>query len=149
QVLEFNARFGDPESQALLVRLETDLVQIMNSVVEGTLEEEEITWSQDAAVCVILASGGYPKSFQTDYPISGLERVPGEVMVFHSGTTRKDGALFTAGGRVLGVTARGETLEKAIEKAYGACEQIVFPQRHFRIDIAWRALHRDRLGKGL
>jgi phosphoribosylamine--glycine ligase len=149
KVLEFNARFGDPESQSVLVRLETDLVQIMNSVVEGTLEEEEITWSPDAAVCVILSSGGYPKSFQTDYPISGLERVPGEVMVFHSGTTRKDGALFTAGGRVLGVTARGETLEKAIEKAYGACEQIVFPQRHFRIDIAWRALHRDRLGKGL
>ena len=93
QVLEFNARFGDPESQALLVRLETDLVQIMNGAMEGKLEELEISWSPEAAVCVILASGGYPRSFQTGYPIFGLEQVPEEVLVFHSGNKRENGTL--------------------------------------------------------
>ncbi len=107
QVLEFNARFGDPETQAILVRLESDLVDALEACIDGRLAETELRWSQGASACVVASSAGYPGSYKTGFPITGLEdaaRVPG-VQVFHSGTAQSDGKLLTAGGRVLGVTA--------------------------------------------
>ncbi len=112
QVLEFNARFGDPETQAILMRLESDLVEAMEACVEGRLSDTELRWAPGASACVIASSGGYPGSYKTGFPIKGLEaagRVPG-VQVFHSGTAVKDGEIVTNGGRVLGVTAVGDGL---------------------------------------
>ncbi|AEG15273.1 Phosphoribosylamine--glycine ligase [Desulfofundulus kuznetsovii DSM 6115] len=140
KVLEFNARFGDPEAQPVLMLLETDLVEIIEAVLSGRLAEKEIRWRPGAAVCVVLASGGYPGPYRKGYPISGLDRVPPDVMVFHAGTALEDGRLVTAGGRVLGVTAAAETIPAAIEKAYAAVEQIHFEGMHYRRDIGRKAL---------
>ncbi|NHM28277.1 phosphoribosylamine--glycine ligase [Desulfofundulus sp. TPOSR] len=140
KVLEFNARFGDPEAQPVLILLETDLVEIIEAVLSGRLAEKEIRWRPGAAVCVVLASGGYPGPYRKGYPISGLDRVPPDVMVFHAGTALEDGRLVTAGGRVLGVTAAAETIPAAIEKAYAAVEQIHFEGMHYRRDIGRKAL---------
>jgi phosphoribosylamine--glycine ligase len=146
QVLEFNARFGDPETQAILMRLESDLVEAMEACVEGRLSDTELRWTPGAAACVVASSGGYPGSYKTGFPILGLEeaaRVPG-VQVFHSGTSVKGGEVVTAGGRVLGVTAVGDGLEKALAGAYQALGEIRFEGMYYRRDIAHRALRRSR-----
>lgn len=138
RVLEFNCRFGDPETQVLLPLLETDLVEIFLACLEGRLDRIEIRWRPEHTVCVVLASAGYPGHYETGYAITGIEQaeaLPG-VLVFHAGTAFKEGKLVTAGGRVLAVTACAPTLELARERAYAAAECIRFPGRHFRRDIA-------------
>jgi phosphoribosylamine---glycine ligase len=145
QVLEFNARFGDPETQAILMRLESDLVEAMEACVEGRLSDTELRWSPGAAVCVIASSGGYPGAYKTGFPITGLEeagRIP-RVQVFHSGTAVKGGEVVTSGGRVLGVTAVGDSLEQALASAYQALGEIRFEGIYHRRDIAHRALRRS------
>ncbi|UWZ85991.1 phosphoribosylamine--glycine ligase [Occallatibacter riparius] len=146
QVLEFNARFGDPETQAILMRLESDLVEALEACVEGRLSDTELRWSAGASACVIASSGGYPGAYKTGFTITGLEaaaRIPG-VQVFHSGTAVKDGQVVTSGGRVLGVTAVGEGLEQALASAYQALGEIRFEGMYYRRDIAHRALRRSR-----
>ncbi|MGI6577484.1 MAG: phosphoribosylamine--glycine ligase [Eubacteriales bacterium] len=134
KVIEYNARFGDPETQAVLVRLESDLFEIMSAVVEGTLENVKVKWSPKAACCVVLASGGYPAGYKTGYKISGLENSSG--IIFHAGTKKiVDGSYVTAGGRVLGITALGDTLNDAVGAAYEAVQPISFEAMHFRRDI--------------
>jgi phosphoribosylamine--glycine ligase len=136
QVLEYNSRFGDPEAQALLPRLKTDLLQIVQACIEGSLAEIRVEWENNASVCVVLASGGYPGSYPTGLPISGVEAVEPGIEVFHAGTRRlENGQLVTAGGRVLSVVATGETLAEARKKAYANVERIRFEGRHFRRDI--------------
>lgn len=139
KVLEFNCRFGDPETQVVLPRLESDLLEILVACVEGRLNQVKIAWKQEACITVVMASGGYPDSYRTGYPIQGLEQ-PGEVMVFHSGTAIKDGQIVTAGGRVLSVTALGRDIAMARERAYSAISGISFKDCQFRRDIAYRAL---------
>jgi phosphoribosylamine--glycine ligase len=144
QVLEFNARFGDPETQAILLRLESDLVEALEACIDGRLSETEFRWSPGASACVIASSGGYPGSYKTGFPISGLDaasRVPG-VEVFHSGSAQAGDDLITAGGRVLGVTAAGTSLEEALARAYQAMAEIHFEGMHYRRDIGHRALRR-------
>jgi phosphoribosylamine--glycine ligase len=141
-VLEFNCRFGDPETQPILMRLESDLVEALEASVEGRVSEGDFKWSRDAAVCVVIASGGYPGTFEVGKKIIGLEdaaKVEG-VKVFHSGTSKRDGAYYTAGGRVLGVTARAAELETAVERAYEAAAKIGFENARYRKDIASRAV---------
>jgi len=141
QVLEYNARFGDPETQAILVRLESDLVEALEACVEGRLAETELRWAPGASACVIASSSGYPGSYKTGLPISGLSdagRIPG-VEVFHSGTAEADGEIVTNGGRVLGATASGESLEQALDRAYEAMAQIQFEGIYYRRDIGHRA----------
>jgi phosphoribosylamine--glycine ligase len=141
-VLEFNCRFGDPETQPILMRLESDLVDAMEASIEDRVSDGDFKWSQDASVCVVMASGGYPGTFEVGKKISGLDEagaVDG-VKVFHAGTSKRDGAFYTAGGRVLGVSARGADLETAVSRAYQACEKIRFDGAHYRKDIAGRAL---------
>ncbi len=141
-VLEFNARFGDPETQAILVRLESDLVEALEAAVEGRLSDTELRWKPGASACVVASSGGYPGPFRKGLPITGLERaaeVP-DVMVFHAGTASEGGATVTAGGRVLGVTATGPDLKSALAKAYEAIDRIQFEGIYYRHDIGWRAL---------
>lgn len=142
QVLEFNARFGDPETQAILMRLESDLVEAMEACVDGRLSETELRWSQGASACVIASSAGYPGAYKTGFPITGLDaaaRMPG-VEVFHSGTALKDGQVVTSGGRVLGVTAVGDDLMQALGRAYEAMGEIHFDGMYYRRDIGHRAL---------
>jgi phosphoribosylamine--glycine ligase len=144
QVLEFNVRFGDPETQALLPRLENDLIEVMNATVEGRLSEIELKWGSGAAVCVVMASGGYPGSYEKGKPISGLDSLEDDsVVVFHAGTRKlDDGTTVTSGGRVLGVTGQGETIEEAIERTYDAVQRIHFEGAHYRRDIGAKALRR-------
>jgi phosphoribosylamine--glycine ligase len=142
EVLEFNARFGDPETQALLVRLDSDLVEALEACVDGRLAETELRWSPGAAACVVASSAGYPGSYKTGLPITGLgaaAQVPG-VQVFHSGTAQVGGQLVTAGGRVLGVTAAGDSLKEALDRAYQALAEIHFEGIYYRRDIGHRAL---------
>jgi phosphoribosylamine--glycine ligase len=141
-VLEFNCRFGDPETQPILMRLESDLVEALEASIEGRVSDGDFRWSSDASVCVVMASGGYPGTFEVGKKISGIEdaeKVAG-VKVFHAGTTRHDDAYFTAGGRVLGVTARAVSLDEAVKRAYEAVGKINFGDAHYRKDIAARAL---------
>lgn len=135
KVIEYNARFGDPETQVVLPRLKNDLVDIFESCIDGTLDEMDIKWSDDAAVCVVMASGGYPKKYQTGYEIKGLNEVAGGITVYHAGTKKEDGVFKTNGGRVLGVTALGKDLDDAIKNAYRAVEKITFTDAHYRKDI--------------
>jgi phosphoribosylamine--glycine ligase len=141
-VLEFNCRFGDPETQPIFMRLESDLVEALEASIEGRVSDGDFRWSGDAAACVVMASGGYPGTFEVGKKIDGLDDVDrmGDVKVFHSGTTKHDGAYFTAGGRVLGVTARAADLATAVERAYEAVAKISFGGAHYRKDIAARAL---------
>ena len=142
QVLEYNARFGDPETQAILVRLESDLMEALEACVEGRLPDTELRWAPGASACVIASSSGYPGSYKTGLPISGLgdaARVPG-VEVFHSGTAQSGGEIVTNGGRVLGATARGESLQQALDRAYEAMGQIRFDGIYYRRDFGHRAL---------
>jgi phosphoribosylamine--glycine ligase len=144
KVLEFNARFGDPEAQVLLPRLSGDFLALCRAVAEGRGLPETVAWRPDAAVCVVLASGGYPGTYATGHPITGVEAAgmrPG-VTVFHAGTALRDGRLLTAGGRVLGVTALGRDLPAAIAAAYEAAGDIRFQGMHCRRDIGRRALTR-------
>jgi phosphoribosylamine--glycine ligase len=136
QVLEYNARFGDPETQALLPRLKTDLLQIAVACIEGNLDDLRVEWEENASVCVVLASGGYPESYEVGFPITGIEALDPGIEVFHAGTRLlDDGRLVTSGGRVLSVVATAETLAEAREKAYRNVERIRFEGRHFRTDI--------------
>jgi phosphoribosylamine--glycine ligase len=142
EVLEFNARFGDPETQAILLRLESDLVDALEACIDGRLAETELRWSPGASACVVASSSGYPGSYQTGFPITGLDaaaRVPG-VEVFHSGSSLENGQVLTAGGRVLGVTAAAPKLEEALARAYEAMELIHFEGMYYRRDIGHRAL---------
>jgi phosphoribosylamine--glycine ligase len=141
-VLEFNCRFGDPETQPILMRLESDLIDAMEASIDGRASDGDFKWSGDAAVCVVLASGGYPGTYENGKMILGLEEadlVKG-VKVFHAGTTKRDGGFYTAGGRVLGVTARGPELETALRRAYEAVGKIGFEGMQYRTDIGARAL---------
>ena len=136
KVVEYNARFGDPEIQPILSMLDSDLMDIFEACVNGTLDQADIRWKKGAACCLVLASGGYPVKYQSGYPISGLEEAGKSATVFHAGTKKgEDGAILTAGGRVLGVTALGDTLEQAIANAYAAAKPISFQDMHFRTDI--------------
>jgi phosphoribosylamine--glycine ligase len=139
QVLEYNARFGDPETQALLPRLKSDLLQICIACVEGRLAEVPVEWEDNASVCVVLASGGYPNSYPTGLPISGIDDVDPDVRVFHAGTRRNDSGFVTAGGRVLSVVATAPALAAARDKAYANVGRIHFEGAHFRRDIALQA----------
>ncbi len=137
KVLEYNARFGDPETQVVLPRLKNDLVEIFDAVIDEKLASLNIAWDNNAAVCVILASGGYPEKYATGLEITGIEASEKEcgVMVFHAGTQSQDGKVLTSGGRVLGVTAVAPTLEDARVKAYEGVEKISFKDMHYRKDI--------------
>jgi phosphoribosylamine--glycine ligase len=142
QVLEFNARFGDPETQAILLRLESDLVEALEACIDGRLSETELRWAPGAAACVIASSAGYPGSYKTGFPITGLEaaaRIPG-VQVFHSGSAQVENQVVTAGGRVLGVTAAAPSLQEALDRAYQAMAEIHFEGMYYRHDIGHRAL---------
>lgn len=142
KVLEFNARFGDPETQVYLARLENDLLELLEASVDGRLAEVELRWRKEASVCVVMASGGYPGSYAKGKDIAGLEdaaRLP-DTKVFHAGTALKDGGVVTNGGRVLGVTAWGANLAAARDAAYAAVEKIRFDGAHYRRDIAAKAL---------
>ena len=140
KVIEYNCRFGDPETQVVLPLLKSDLLTIMQSTVNGTLADTPVVFDEGAACCVVLASGGYPVSYKSGYPISGLEEAGKTATVFHAGTKLADGSIVTAGGRVLGVTATAPTLPEAIDRAYAAAEKITFTDRHMRHDIGQRAL---------
>lgn len=144
KVLEYNARFGDPETQAVLVRLETDLVEIIEAILAGRLDQQEIKWSDQAAVCVVMAAGGYPGSYEKGEIISGLEEAAEEAVVFHAGTASQGTNIVTSGGRVLGVTAMGSTIKEAIEKTYRAVRKIHFAKVHYRNDIGFRAIAREK-----
>ena len=134
KVIEYNCRFGDPETQVVLPRLKTDLVEIMEAVIDERLDEIEIEWEDNAAVCVVMASGGYPVSYKKGYEITGLDNV-GDLTVFHAGTAIKDGKIVTNGGRVLGVTAVGNDLDEAIKNAYAGVSKISWTDEFHRSDI--------------
>jgi phosphoribosylamine--glycine ligase len=143
KVLEFNCRFGDPETQVVLPRLESDLGEIILAVVDGELDKLNIAWKPQACITVVMASGGYPGSYQTGYPIKGLNtELANDVIVFHSGTSKEDERIVTAGGRVLSITALGNSLTQARECAYQTVQKITFEGSQYRSDIANRALSR-------
>ena len=135
KVVEYNARFGDPECQAVLSLLDSDLLEVMLACRNGTLDRLDLKWKEQAACCLVLASGGYPLDYKKGYPISGLDEAGQSAVVFHAGTAEKDGRTVTNGGRVLGVTALGDTLDQAISNAYAAANPISFRDMHFRTDI--------------
>jgi phosphoribosylamine---glycine ligase len=141
-VLEFNCRFGDPETQPILMRLESDLVEAIEASIQGRTSDGDFKWSQDASVCVVISSGGYPGTFELGKRIDGLDEAAAieGVKVFHAGTSKRDGVYYTAGGRVLGVTARAADLSTAVKRAYEACAKISFEGAHYRKDIAHGAL---------
>lgn len=142
KVLEYNCRFGDPETQALLPRLKTDLVKIIEAILNGELDKIKITWSKKPSACVVLASGGYPGDYKTGYVIEGLKEASmiKNVMIFHAGTSSAGCDTVTSGGRVLGVTALGNTIKEAIDLSYEAVSKIKFEGMHYRKDIGRRAL---------
>lgn len=136
RVLEYNCRFGDPETQVVLPRLKTDLIDIMEACIDGNLEKVMIEWKEEKAVCVVLASGGYPGPYEKGKVIEGLSEAEAEgALVFHAGTAEKNGKIITTGGRVLGVTALGDTEDKARQEAYNAISKISFEDMHYRKDI--------------
>jgi phosphoribosylamine---glycine ligase len=141
-VLEFNCRFGDPETQAVLMRLDSDLLEAIEAAIEGRVSDGIFRWSSDASCCVVMASGGYPNAFVSGKLITGLETVSEmkNVKIFHAGTSKRDGKYYTSGGRVLGVTARAPRLQDAISRAYQAVDQIRFEDMYYRKDIGARAL---------
>jgi phosphoribosylamine--glycine ligase len=147
-VLEFNCRFGDPETQVVIPRLSSELVPALEACIDGTLNNELVRWKPESCVCVVMASGGYPGDYASGHPIRGLEDVAEieDVVVFHAGTAERDGQVVTAGGRVLGVTAWGMDLNTAIGEAYRAATGIEFTDAAYREDIAWRELERREQG---
>jgi phosphoribosylamine---glycine ligase len=142
KVLEFNARFGDPETQVVLPRLETDLIEIFNAVIEGNLHKINLKWKDNAVVCVVIASGGYPGKYQKGKVIGGLKSLEEmkNIIAFHAGTKFQDGKVVTSGGRVLGITAWADTIFKAKEKAYEGVEKIYFEEMYYRKDIALKGI---------
>ena len=142
KVLEFNARFGDPECQPLMLRLKSDLVPLLEATIDGKLGEVQVKWTDESAVCVVLCAAGYPGGYEKGREIKGLERLKdwGRGVVFHAGTTKQEGRCFTSGGRVLGVTALGNTIQEAIREVYQAVGQIEWDGMHYRKDIAQRAV---------
>lgn len=144
KVVEFNCRFGDPETQVVLSLLDGDLAEIMLACATGTLDKVEVAWHDKAAVCVVMASGGYPESYEKGKKITGLAAAEEDkdVVVFHAGTKEADGKIVTSGGRVLGVTAVDASIKAARDRAYAAVEKIAFEKNFYRKDIAWRALKR-------
>ncbi len=142
QLLEYNCRFGDPETQVVLPRLKTDLIQIIDACLEGKLEEIDITWDTRATLCVVLASKGYPDSYKKGLEIFGLEDAQRleDIIIFHAGTTKKDNKILTSGGRVVGIIAYGDDIKQAKDKAYLACSKINFDGIYYRKDIGYRAL---------
>jgi phosphoribosylamine--glycine ligase len=144
-VLEFNCRFGDPETQPILMRLESDLLEAMQASIDGRTSDGDFKWSSDAAVCVVIASGGYPGSHEVGKKIDGLEEAANldAVKIFHAGTSKRGESFYTSGGRVLGVTARAAELQTAVEHAYEACARISFEGAQYRKDIAARALKKS------
>jgi phosphoribosylamine--glycine ligase len=142
RVLEFNCRFGDPETQALLPRMKSDLLPLLKATIDGKIDTRAIEWDTRPAVTVVLASGGYPGKYETGKPISGLDHTAKlkDVQIFHAGTKRADGEVKTAGGRVLGVTALGSTIEEARERVYDAVSRIHFENCHYRRDVALSAV---------
>jgi len=145
RVVEYNARFGDPEAQPLLMRMKSDIVPVLRACARGELDQDSIEWHDKAAVCVVMASGGYPASFEKGLPISGLDAAAKieDMVVFHAGTSLKDGRVVNNGGRVLGVTGLGTTVRSAIDKAYEGVAAISWQDVHYRKDIGARALNRD------
>jgi phosphoribosylamine--glycine ligase len=141
-VLEFNCRFGDPETQPILMRLESDLLDALEASIAGRVSDGDFKWSSEAAVCVVMSSGGYPGTFEVGKKILGLDEAEALVgaKVFHAGSSKRDGEFYTTGGRVLGVSARAGDLKTAVEQAYEACAKIRFDGAHYRKDIAGRAL---------
>jgi len=141
KVLEFNCRFGDPETQPQVPLLENDLLPILEACMEGRLDEVEVRWWEGAAVCVVLTSGGYPGAYERGKPILGLDCITdSQTTVFHAGTARRDGEIVTNGGRVLGVTSWDTTIERAIRRVYQQVEKIHFEEMHYRTDIGAKAL---------
>ncbi len=142
KVLEFNSRFGDPETQTLMPRMECDFAEVLLAAVHGRLDEVHVDWKKEAAICVVIASQGYPESPQTGAEINGVEEASAmeDVLVFHAGTSVEEGKLLTSGGRVLGVTATDQSLAGAYERAYTAVSKIHFDGMQYRHDIAKRAL---------
>ena len=147
KVVEYNCRFGDPETQVVLPLLETDFVDIIEAVDNETLENLDIKWSKNACACVVMASGGYPEKYETGKEIAGLDEngQTGGAFVYHAGTKLEDGKFLTAGGRVLGVTATGENLKAALDDAYKAVGKIGFEKAHYRKDIGQKALSFDKI----
>jgi phosphoribosylamine---glycine ligase len=143
KVLEFNARFGDPECQAILMRLKSDLVPLLEATIEGKLEQVKPEWYEDSAVCVVLSAAGYPGPYDKGYEIRGLDKLEHweNGFVFHAGTTKESGRWLTTGGRVLGVSARGKDIADAVKNAYSAVSQITWKGMHYRKDIAHRAIN--------
>jgi phosphoribosylamine--glycine ligase len=142
KVLEFNARFGDPETQVVLPRLQTDLIDVLNAVIEGNLHKINLKWKDNAVVCVVIASGGYPGKYQKGKVIDGLKSLEEmkNIIAFHAGTKFQDGKVVTSGGRVLGITAWADTIFKAKEKAYEGVEKIYFEEMYYRKDIALKGI---------
>ena len=148
RVLEFNARFGDPEAQPLLLRMKSDILPVLEATIEGRLAGQRVQWEERPSVCVVMASGGYPGPYEKGKPISGLEeaaQVP-DTFVFHAGTALRDGKVVTAGGRVLGVTALGDGIQEAIQRAYEAAAKISWEGAYYRKDIGRKALQRKGEG---
>ncbi len=143
-VLEFNVRFGDPEAQPILFRLKSDLVDIIEAILADRLHECRIEWTEGASACVVLSSGGYPGAYDTGKEITGLDAIPDsdDLYVFHAGTQKTDGKIVTAGGRVLGVTARGPDLASVLGRTYDAVNRIHFEGKHYRTDIGQKGLNR-------
>lgn len=145
KVLEFNVRFGDPEVQAVMMRLDSDLAEVMLKVIDQKLDQVELEWSKDTSVCVVMASGGYPASYAKGHEITGLDEAAASgAVVFHAGTASKDGKIVNSGGRVLGVTAKGVGIREAIDNAYRAVDKIHWKDCFCRRDIAHRALAREK-----
>jgi len=144
-VLEFNCRFGDPETQPILMRLESDLFDMLKATSEGKLKDVQVSWKDDTAVCVVISSKGYPGTYEKGKEIIGLDELKGKrgTMIFHSGTSLNKGKLVTSGGRVLGVTSLGKDIQTARQNAYKAIEKIHFEGMHFRTDIADKAIKRN------
>jgi len=145
-VLEFNCRFGDPEAQPILMRLESDLFDVLKATTEGRLKDVQIKWKDDAAVCVVLSSKGYPGTYEKGKVIKGLDEFKGKrnTVIFHAGTSLKKGRIVTSGGRVLGVTALGKDVQTAKKNAYKAIEKIHFDGMHYRTDIADKAINNNK-----
>src|SRR5262245_57476045 len=149
RVLEFNARFGDPETQVIMARMRSDIVPVLMGIADGHLKDAKLEWSKEPAVCVVLAARGYPDSAETGQPIQGLSSLAGaaDVIVFHAATARRNDKVVTVGGRVLGVTAWGQNLQAAVQRAYDAVHKVSFDGMHYRKDIGQKALARLHASK--
>ncbi|MDZ7694447.1 MAG: phosphoribosylglycinamide synthetase C domain-containing protein [Balneolaceae bacterium] len=140
KVVEFNCRFGDPECQAILPSLQTDLLELLDAAASGRLEEKDITIDDKYRCCVVMASGGYPKEYEKGKVISGIEDVSNDVLVFHAGTAQKGDRLVTDGGRVLSIVGSGATLQEAIKATYAEVKKITFEDAYYRSDIGVKGL---------